>query len=91
MAHWMSSLGPRLAILGAFNATVYVTYVTIIERSKKRGGSFERDGYEFWGMWQKPKHLRSTSDVHILDDESKKEQIARLVSDQRRDGKSQED
>lgn len=29
-----------------------------MQRSKQRGGSFERDGYEFWGMWTSPKHVR---------------------------------
>eukprot|EP00897_Mesotaenium_endlicherianum_P010068 jgi/Mesen1/908/ME000116S00054 len=56
-------LAPRLAILGAFNVAVYVSYITIIKRSRERGGSFERDGYDFWSMWGPPRHVHDSSKV----------------------------
>lgn len=48
------TLGPRLAALGAFNTAVFFAYLQIIERSRTRGGSFQRDGYDFWAMWRQP-------------------------------------
>lgn len=49
----------RVAALGAFNVGVLGVYLAVVERSKRRGGSYERDGYEFWGAWRRlPRHLR---------------------------------
>nr|PNR43588.1 hypothetical protein PHYPA_015969 [Physcomitrium patens] len=48
----------RLAVLAAFQTTVAVAYFSIIERSRSRDGSFERDGYNFWDMFGEPKHKR---------------------------------
>ncbi|OSX80357.1 hypothetical protein BU14_0053s0021 [Porphyra umbilicalis] len=49
----------RIAALGAFNLSVLAVYLQVVERSKQRGGSFEKDGYEFWDAWRRlPKHLR---------------------------------
>ncbi|KAG0579251.1 hypothetical protein KC19_4G085400 [Ceratodon purpureus] len=48
----------RLAVLAAFQASVAIAYFSIIERSRAREGSFERDGYNFWDMYGEPKHKR---------------------------------
>ncbi|BBN11578.1 hypothetical protein MPTK1_5g13110 [Marchantia polymorpha subsp. ruderalis] len=46
----------RLGVLAAFNVAVYFAYIQVIERSKQRGGSFSKDGYDYWSMFKKPKH-----------------------------------
>jgi len=32
--------------------------LALAEVLKSRGGSFEKDGYEYWGMWLPPRHVR---------------------------------
>ncbi|KAL2612741.1 hypothetical protein R1flu_024433 [Riccia fluitans] len=46
----------RLGVLAAFNVGVYLAYLQVIERSKRRGGSFSKDGYDYWSMFKEPKH-----------------------------------
>ncbi|GBG79677.1 hypothetical protein CBR_g29942 [Chara braunii] len=58
MARRRLGLLPRLAVLGAFNLSVLCAYLLVIERSKNRGGSYSKDGYDYWEMFRKPKHIR---------------------------------
>ncbi|CAM6088355.1 unnamed protein product [Calypogeia fissa] len=58
----------RLGVLAAFNVGVYLAYIQIIERSKQRGGSFSKDGYEYWGMFREPKHKREEKEKPVDED-----------------------
>lgn len=40
----------------------------VMQRSKQRGGSFSKDGYEYWGMFKEPKHKREAKETPYADD-----------------------
>jgi hypothetical protein len=58
----------RLAVLAAFQAAVAAAYFSVIERSRTREGSFSKDGYDFWDMYGKPKHMRKQEAAAVIDE-----------------------
>ncbi len=71
---------PVLEILGIFIAFqvlgVWENWVPVIDwwvicmlqRSRTREGSFSKDGYDFWDMYGKPKHMRKQEAAAVIDE-----------------------